>query len=112
MSNKNLNLKFDRIFKMIKEGDIGSLEKILKPLSQTIMNNIRNAQGETLLHEAAFWNKHDIIKYLIETKKMDCYLVNRRGQSALTYAQMEHNKECVEYLVSKGVEYDLGVKVM
>ncbi|EAY10884.1 hypothetical protein TVAG_012500 [Trichomonas vaginalis G3] len=69
--------------------------------------NYKNENGLTLIHTSAQSSNVDIIKYLIEEKNFDINLKNERNEySPLLYAIIHNNYHVVEYLLSKGADYN------
>lgn len=58
--------------------------------------------GQTLLHLAAANGHNQIIKYLIEKKKLDMNIKDTNNSTPLHYAAAKNQDEVVKYLIEKG----------
>ncbi|MFN3316869.1 MAG: ankyrin repeat domain-containing protein, partial [Raineya sp.] len=63
---------------------------------------------KTLLAIAVFYNKMDLIRYFVETMKVDKNEpINDLGQTALMLATINQQKEVVDYLVMQGTDVNI-----
>jgi ankyrin repeat protein len=62
-----------------------------------------------LLEFACYNNKLDVIKYLIESRKMSPYVILKDGANLLEYAYYHNNKDIIDYLVN---EQNMSIKYL
>ncbi|KAH8657951.1 hypothetical protein BX600DRAFT_514488 [Xylariales sp. PMI_506] len=82
--------------------------KILIPFSSSRPPRLQSTYN-TALHEAAWFNRHEIIQYLVSEVGVDIHALNPRGRSALMFAILNKKTENVA-TVEKLLE--LGARVL
>ena len=93
------NIDFSILFDACTEGDLSVLELYLNPLSASDISKIRDEYQATLLHHSARYGHRDILRYLIETKRLDyTELSTENGARCIHDAAVCDQVEIMHYL--------------
>lgn len=79
-----------------------SAAAVAKRLIESGNVNSKNELGETPLHLAVKKTNHQIIKYLLRTRKADVNATNKSGETPLKYAVRSENDKSVKLLIAHG----------
>jgi len=90
-------------FKFCENGDLKQLRESFAPEVSIYLND--ESDVGDLLHTAAYYGHTDIVKYLIETVKMDFNAISEEGNTPLYLAKLKNCKDTVEYLLSLNAKY-------
>ncbi|XP_010619721.1 ankyrin repeat domain-containing protein 16 isoform X2 [Fukomys damarensis] len=90
-----------RLFRLVQEGRLRALQEELQAAG-----GCRGLAGDTLLHCAARHGRRDILTYLVEAWGMDIEATNRDYKRPLHEAASMGHRDCVRYLLDRGVAVD------
>ena len=90
-------------FIFCKNGDLEQLKKTFVPGMRIAIFD--ESEVGNLLHTAAYYGHTDIVKYLVETIKLDCNSISEEGNTPMYLAKLNNHENTVEYLCSIGVKY-------
>ena len=94
-----------RFFDAVKYED---LSEVLDLINQGVSVNVKDRNGQTLLHCAAINGKLKVVKYLVEKKHADVNVKDDSGMVPLHYAIMTANLEMIMYLTeTKGIDLNV-----
>ena len=88
------------IFKAVAKGKVSSVEYSIQ--NGLIDKNIRNKEGEALIHIATKYGQLNIIQYLIEKQNVNSSLSEKYGWTPLHIAAWKGYLPIVKYLIEKG----------
>ncbi|KAK6482552.1 ankyrin repeat domain-containing protein 16 [Huso huso] len=101
--------KLKYLVKLTQEGQFAVIKKELteeKNLQCLVKNKRFGKSGDTLLHYAARHGHLDLLRYFIEELGLDIELFNSDYKRALHEAASMSQRDCVQYLISKGAKID------
>ena len=90
------------IFKACKKGNLSSVRYLIE--RSKVQKNIKNKNGNQLIHNAAFYGHLDIVKYLIEEQDIDINCKGNNEYAPLHCAAVSGRLDVLEYLISKGAD--------
>lgn len=112
MNDKNVNSmenKINFVRDLIKNNNTNKVIISLENLPSSEIIKL-DEHGRHLLGYAATANDLEIVRYIIEKKKIDVNLVNKFGATALQEAIVRSNFEIVKYLVNNGADVNIVSK--
>ena len=89
------------IFKFIRDGDVGKFKELIKKEGNI---NIKNEEGDSLLHIAVYENRLKIVKFLIDSG-INLELKNSQNRTAVKEAAINNHRNIWDMLVENGAEY-------
>lgn len=90
------------ISELIQSSAKGDLKRVQELVSQGVNPSSKNVDNRSPLHLASSEGHLDVVKYLIEEKKVDVNVGDRHGNTPLFEAQVGEHQEVVDYIKSKG----------
>ncbi|EFC42840.1 ankyrin domain-containing protein [Naegleria gruberi] len=90
--------KFMKVFQLLEEKDNAQVREILDTFNEDI-SLVCDHHGESFLHYASRSGNFEMVKYLLEEKKIFIDMQNYRSASPLYYAAYSGFPEIVEYLM-------------
>lgn len=107
MNQKNERGKADEISLLLFQdealGEVGSDEEVLKALNSICDVNINDSSGRTLLIEASYYNRIEIVRCLIE-KGANINAQDKNGYTALHIAAEKNFWELGKVLLDNGAD--------
>ena len=91
------------MFHVVGSGSSKAFELLIKNKADI---KLTDRSGDTLLHKAATFNRHDFSNRLIELG-IEVNATNKVGSTPLHYAVRAGNKEIVQLLIGKGAKIGL-----
>ena len=89
-------------------GDVGLLRRVFSEGTEGLgepipaIGDVRDAQGETVLHRAAKAGQLEALEWLLDQPGVDCNIRDTNYKSPLMLAAAEGNANCVSCLLSRG----------
>ena len=94
----------EEYFAACEKGDLARFKSITG-----VEYNSRNVKGNTALISASYWNRRDIVDFLI-AQSVDVDTINIDGNSALMEATIAGNLEVVQKLIASGADITIKNK--
>ncbi|XP_074636507.1 uncharacterized protein LOC141894679 isoform X3 [Acropora palmata] len=95
-----------KMFQAINDGDVNSLQEILKERSGSLLNSFRTEEGDSPLHLAAQAGNTEVVKLLVENgAKVN--VQNSENKTALHISVENKDEALVSYLTSNTAKFDI-----
>jgi ankyrin repeat protein len=85
----------------------GEVDEIKRCLAEGADINARSSIGMTSLYRAVFWNRDDVVAYLLTEAKPNLEIKDDDGESPLWRAVAERNENNVKILLEKGADVNV-----
>ena len=108
LSSKEESLTLEEyFFECARFGELEDLKEAMKDADSNFNVNMKDFRGNTALHLACANGHLPVVKYLVENLKVDINALNNSNNTPLYWAMINNQKDIVDYLLSKGVNYDI-----
>ena len=87
----------------VRNGDLKALEDVLKD-HKDVVNNLSVANGRTILHEAVYFNKIEMVNRICQLPHVDLEKKTSTGNTALHIACSLVKPEVIKILIRKGAQ--------
>lgn len=101
-----LNKTESEIFDLIPRGNLDKIKELFNSDKEININVFDDYARETFLHSACFWEKLDIVKFLVE-KGANLNMLKIGDKTPLHIACTFFNPEIVMYLVESGASLNI-----
>ncbi|KAJ3687199.1 hypothetical protein LUZ61_016363 [Rhynchospora tenuis] len=91
-----------KLLDAISSGNLVMLKELAKQLNGTKIEEIKDYDGDSALHHAAFHGRTKICQYLVADLAFPVDFLSPKGETPLFCAVMEGHAATVKYLISRG----------